>query len=173
MWGTSCESLKRDNDYLRDELEREREAQRRRDDDEYERRQRARREREAAREEELHYADTWTEAFSKGLVLFGREAREEEKCEKEFASEGSEWVGTYFRDAVRVTSRAKGLYHEEMSAVQDQIADIRRQADEQIAAIEQIVREKVAAVLDAEFEGVQQSISQDLRDNEPGNLVAW
>src|SRR5688572_9985451 len=132
----SCESLKQDNEYLRDErdrLEREhREAEDRRWQEEKERK--ARRQKEY--EESLCWAEGWTDAFIKGLARVYKEAALESQFNTEVQSEYS--PDTFFNDQIPVIEKAQHLYHQKMAV-----------AKAEWDAIEQRVREEVADELEA------------------------
>ena len=161
MYGQSCDSLKRDNEYLRDEIERRDREESERREREYQEQENRRRQRQQEYQESLCYADSWTDAFGKAISKLAIEAREEEKDERDFGHEPDFKPTTYFRDEIKATQRAQELFAQEMAKVQ-----------EQISALEQAARERVAAQLETE-NFTRTTIIPALRDNDFQSLVDW
>ena len=102
--------------------EREREAERRR------------KARAAEAEEDLHFAETWEEAFRKGLTLIRREARSEAEDNARWKDEADWEEQTYFKTFAEETERAAALYAEEMQKAEEEIKRLRSEARRRAAA---------------------------------------
>lgn len=167
-------------DRLRDrveELEREqREAEERRERDADQRR----REREGAREQSMHEARTWPDAFPKQRVLLGREWRE---CEKTLADAQADQRFADPEDKARDIA----FWTEQMASLKGQLAAIdaaeriyaeeSRLAEEAIESIRSGMRAAVAVRL-REQETSARSFVEDLADrissdDDPSNWLNW
>lgn len=164
MIGENCDSLKQDNEYLRDEIERRDREEWERADREYEERQRRRKEREREYQESLCSADSWEEAFGKAIIRFSAEARMEQqeiaKYGKESADELAYTLDTYFTDELKIVERARALYNEAMAEAAAEIEKLKQQA-----------RERAADKLAAEFP--ETSIAEALRKDDYSSLINW
>jgi hypothetical protein len=159
MFGTNCDSLKRDVEYYRDELDREREYAREREEREYEKREALKRERQQAYQESLCYADSWEDAFEKGLARIGRELAEERKFAKEFPDWEPDADGFWVR-RVEAIEKAQSIYRRERLAMQSEIAKL-----------EESLLNRVANELAQEFPDID--LVESLRTNDYQSLVAW
>lgn len=157
----SCDELRRDNEYLRDErdrLERERsEAQER----EHEREEQRRRERWAERETQIHYAADWSEAFSNGLILYRREANHEIQFNNERPDEPPD---TWFQDQIPPIQLAQQLYREKMQPVRERIERLTKM-------LEKRALNDIAAEVERQHPGA--TVIESLRQNRPHDLVEW
>lgn len=158
---TPCDDLRRTNEHLREELDRERDYRREEQEAAYEREEARRRERRQAYEDNLHYADGWTDAFSHGLILYGREARQEIKFNTERPGETPD---TWFQDQIAPIELAQKLYREKMRPVRERIERITKMLEER--ALKEIAAEVEKQYPDATVIG-------SLRENRPNDLVEW
>ena len=160
MYGQSCESLKRERDDLRyqvEDMRAEQERQREREQEESERRRRQLKEQISER---LASVDNWQEAFQLGIPLIVREAQSEEADNHKY-SEDPDWhVTHFFSDWLKQVQRAREIYGEVMSDVEKQIAALRLQG-----------LSTVADRLVAEFGEIE--TAQAFRDNRPDFLTYW
>jgi hypothetical protein len=160
MWtqNKSCESLKRDNDYLQSEVD----DYRRREEERIEKNQRAERERREERQREyqesLCHAEDWPEAFRKGLIRMASEAAFEETYFQEFPDERGK--GFSFANHIKEVERAEEVYDEVMADVEKQIQALREGALDRIA-------DKL------EEEGCNDSLVEAFREDNPEYLTYW
>ncbi len=154
-----------------DYLERELEDRRRRDDEETDRRieenRRLERERREEHEYNLRNVDTWPQALSNQIALFGREA----------AYEDGE-TGFWFTDGQEACRRALEIWPEVEAEKQPQIDELQAKIAElqkQIGAIREDVRKTVADRLEAEsdkqgWRGVVIALRSDM---DPSDWLDW
>jgi len=160
MYGQSCESLKRERDELRYQVEEyraERERQIEREQEEGERRRRRLKEEISER---LASVDNWQQAFSLGIPLIVKEAQSEEFDNHKYGDDPEWHVTHFFNDWLKQVQRAREIYGEVMADVEKQIAALRLQG---LSA--------VADRLVAEFGEIE--TAQAFRDNRPDYLTYW
>lgn len=135
-WGTrrddSCDSLKRENERLRSELDDQQEQARRRSAEAQHEREQQRKERQQEAREAMHHASTWEEAFRKGIYLYEHEAHEEQR-DVETYPELAEGGYLGFQKTVPELHKAKAIYEEVMQEVEEQIAALRQGGLERVA----------------------------------------
>lgn len=120
----SCANLRYENQ----RLEEQNEQYRRQEEERYQQRERDRRERQqAAREAECH-AETWEEAFRKGLRRYRQEAAEEVSDNERYKSDPAWTLRTDFQEYVQKTEQAQAIYNEVMNEAERKIAEIKKQA---------------------------------------------
>lgn len=155
-----CETIKRERDNLRYEVEDMRADRERREEQEREERERRRREMRAETQERLAEVDNWPEAFARGIPLIETEVRREESGNAQFANDPDWKVEHWFAGWLAHVNRAKQFYSEVMGDIERQVAELRRGG-----------LEKVADRLAAE-DGETETVAA-LRDNNPAFLTYW
>ncbi len=155
----SCDDLRYEKERLEEENERYRrkEEERRRDREaKWQERQ------EAWRESQCH-ANTWEEAFNKGLPRYRSEA-ESEKIENKRMQADPEWkdhpIYTSFQEWVPKLEAAQRIYKEKMKQTEERIKQIRQEA-----------LEAIAAEVDAELDFPE--LAQAFRDDDCEFLTNW
>lgn len=162
MYGNreSCETIKRERDDLRYEVEgmrADRERQQERADEERERRRRQLKEEISER---LASVDNWPEAFHLGIPLIVREAQSEEADNAKYGDDPEWHITHFFSDWLKQVQRARNVHAEVMADVEKQIAALRLQG---LAT--------VADRLVVEFGETE--TAQAFRDNRPDFLTYW
>lgn len=155
MYGQNCDTLKRDNEYLRDELDRQRREESERQDREWQAEKDRKAQRQREREEALCYASDWSEAFENGICRVAKEAREELKYGD---------PDMFFNKELEALQIAQKIYHEKMRPVQEELERIRREK-------EQAVLDAVAA--EVEKTHPKAGVIESLKANDYESLVAW
>lgn len=161
---------KREYERLQQEIDDQRYEDERRREKEFRERENNREQARRDYQESLCYAEDWNDAFSKGLIKYSQEAREEQRAENQYPGE-PEFEDRFFREMVIEVERASEVYQEEMKKVEENIRLIRERAEQEIAAVEQQAREKAAARLDELFPN--STTAQALRENNPNYLTDW
>ena len=162
MSNTQCELLQQENENLRDEIERREREEWERADREYQAKQERRRQQQREYQESLGYANSWEEAFEKGIERLQIEAREEEKDERDWERNPDPQYKPdhYFRNEVKATRRAQSLYFDEMQKLVPVIEELKRKA-----------RLRVAELLEKEHPDANVIVS--LKDDDFAALVEW
>jgi hypothetical protein len=125
MYGQSCESLKRERDDLRYQVEDLRADQERRREQEEQDRERRRRQLKEEISERLASVDNWPEAFHLGIPLIVREAQSEEADNAKYGDDPGWHVTHFFRDWLTQVQRARQIHSEVMVDIEKQIAALR------------------------------------------------
>lgn len=156
----SCETIKRERDDLRYQVEDMR-ADRERAIEHAER-DRERRQRQLKEEisERLASVDNWPEAFQLGIPLIVREAQSEESDNAKYGDDPEWHVTHFFNDWLKQVQRAREIHGEVMADIERQIIALRLQG-----------LSTVADRLVAEFGEVE--TAQAFRDNRPDFLTYW
>lgn len=143
--------------------------QRRESDEDYQRREEERRERKQASLEAQCYADSWRDAFNKGISRMQREANDEADMVGKFpASE----LDFFFTQQVEQHRYAFTAWEQEMAAAEPRIQRIRERAERLIQMLEQQARNQAAERTDTHFNS-ETAIGQNLRDDDFRSLVEW
>lgn len=156
---------------LLEERHYENEERSRREYEAYQRREEERRRvREEAREAECH-ANSWDEAFRKGIPRYEQEAREEATVNAEIEGTG-ETPDFFFQQQLEQHIFARTAYQEEMKSIAEQVRKIRADADAAVAHLEQQAREAAAKRVDAHF-GTETIIGINLIQDDFESVVNW
>lgn len=137
--------------------------------EEYDERQRVR------KQEDSEYwltADSWNEAFRKGIQRYQNEADEETEWNQKPDIDDFGGKQTWFTEQLEQIKAARVLFNQENAKVQERINRIRARAERMIQAIEQDVRDGVADAIDAQFDE-ECLISEFLREDNYTGLVDW
>lgn len=119
-------------------------------------------------EAEAHTAESWEEAFRKGIRLMMREAREEDIDNQERRAGGFSTtdVDHFFNRRVEQWRAAQAILSEELNAVAPEISALRKQ----IYVLEQRARSMAA---DRVEKLEEQSLADALRKDDYSYLVEW
>lgn len=153
---------------LQQQIEDERNYEAMRRDQEYQERENSRRQARRASQEAQLYAESWDEAFNKGIARYRREAAEEKEFEESAPEKKHDH---YFQNMLGQAVAGREEYEAAMREAEARIQRVHECAERLIAAIEQKAREQAAAKVDAKFPNSY--IGQALRDDDFMFLVNW